>query len=639
MRLKAFLAAFLLSTAAHAQFTPGQVLTAAQLNSQFSLKTSNAAAAITGGTITGATISGLFAPIPISSGGTGATTASAALTNLGGGILTQTLYVSNTAGNGMPVGSDANQGGFSAPFLTLQHALSLAPANTKIVLNCGTYTPSAGNNFAISKSVTIQAIQSTSLSSPTCAVLQAASGQASIVEVTGNGVSVTLDGIALDGQNATTQAMRVDNSTTPDAIMLKGVLFANVGVDGLSEGTAGNFALTATNIGCVGSLSGSCIDTGRHAAGNVSINGLTVNLTTNGSGSAGYLFDFDAETAGLTGSISNWSGSVAVTATSNPNHAIRILNSPGASVTYGGVPYGQTTSTGFFLMQGTSSGNCTPVLIGNDGTNPIEADNPVYAYNRVEQDCVDGGHSSILWVADGDPGVPLRNLVKHARSYNNVDMAGPHTTAADNVEGPLCGWTSDCWIYDNIVQGYPGMLNGAYGAIEKGVTGGYVFGNLVINPGHTGLLAKGGSDWNGGVGPQFWNNRVVVTIPFSSAVICLNQVVDEAGNPATGWVFANNDCDYLFSGSAPIRYTSQTGNGNTGTYATNNYFTTATITGSAWEAWNTGTSASGFASTLSAWQALPGGEPTALGSNPALTNTFALNAGSPLIAVGTAVPA
>jgi hypothetical protein len=79
MRLKAFLAAFLLSTcvAAHAQFTPGQVLTAAQLNSQFSLKTSNAAAAITGGTITG-----LSAPIPLGSGGTNATTATGATSQL-----------------------------------------------------------------------------------------------------------------------------------------------------------------------------------------------------------------------------------------------------------------------------------------------------------------------------------------------------------------------------------------------------------------------------------------------------------------------------------------------------------------------------------------------------------------------------
>lgn len=60
-----------------AQFTSGQVLTAAQLNSALDAKTSNAAAAITGGTITG-----LSAPIPLSSGGTNATTATGATSQL-----------------------------------------------------------------------------------------------------------------------------------------------------------------------------------------------------------------------------------------------------------------------------------------------------------------------------------------------------------------------------------------------------------------------------------------------------------------------------------------------------------------------------------------------------------------------------
>lgn len=43
---------------AHAQFSPGQTLTAAELNSAFAAKTTNAAAAITGGTIDNAVIGG-----------------------------------------------------------------------------------------------------------------------------------------------------------------------------------------------------------------------------------------------------------------------------------------------------------------------------------------------------------------------------------------------------------------------------------------------------------------------------------------------------------------------------------------------------------------------------------------------------
>lgn len=61
-------ALFATTVVANAQFTPGQILTASQLNSALAAKTTNAAAAITGGTITG-----LSSPLPVASGGTGAT--------------------------------------------------------------------------------------------------------------------------------------------------------------------------------------------------------------------------------------------------------------------------------------------------------------------------------------------------------------------------------------------------------------------------------------------------------------------------------------------------------------------------------------------------------------------------------------
>jgi hypothetical protein len=70
--------ALLFSMQASAQFTAGQVLSAAQLNSALAAKTNNASAAITGGTI-----AGLSSPLPLASGGTGATSAAGALAALG----------------------------------------------------------------------------------------------------------------------------------------------------------------------------------------------------------------------------------------------------------------------------------------------------------------------------------------------------------------------------------------------------------------------------------------------------------------------------------------------------------------------------------------------------------------------------
>ncbi|ABE29934.1 putative gp19 [Paraburkholderia xenovorans LB400] len=65
----------LVASNAGAQFTPGQILTASQLNAALAVKTNNASAAITGGTITG-----LSSPLPVASGGTGATSLAALFT-------------------------------------------------------------------------------------------------------------------------------------------------------------------------------------------------------------------------------------------------------------------------------------------------------------------------------------------------------------------------------------------------------------------------------------------------------------------------------------------------------------------------------------------------------------------------------
>lgn len=88
--------AVLCALPSHAQFAPGQPLTASQLNATLAAKTSNAAAAITGGTITGVTISGLPAPIPVASGGTGVTTS----TGTGSLVLASGATLSNVTATG-----------------------------------------------------------------------------------------------------------------------------------------------------------------------------------------------------------------------------------------------------------------------------------------------------------------------------------------------------------------------------------------------------------------------------------------------------------------------------------------------------------------------------------------------------------
>lgn len=121
----------LVCSTANAQFTPGQILTAAQLNSALAAKTSNSAAAITGGSITnatitggtmsgtaitGGTISGLTSPLPVASGGTGAT----ASTGSGNVVLATSPTIA-----GLTV-----TGSFTAPGLISPASLVAQAANT-----------------------------------------------------------------------------------------------------------------------------------------------------------------------------------------------------------------------------------------------------------------------------------------------------------------------------------------------------------------------------------------------------------------------------------------------------------------------------------------------------------------------------
>ncbi|WP_254616498.1 hypothetical protein [Burkholderia metallica] len=92
-KILVWLACFIASTANAQQFTAGQILTAAQLNTAFAAVLPIAGGTLTGpltvptlnvanATITGGTITGLSAPIPIGSGGTNAMTATGATSSL-----------------------------------------------------------------------------------------------------------------------------------------------------------------------------------------------------------------------------------------------------------------------------------------------------------------------------------------------------------------------------------------------------------------------------------------------------------------------------------------------------------------------------------------------------------------------------
>lgn len=235
---KIILSALLLlaSISAWAQFSPGQILTAAALNSQFALY-----APLSGSTFSGAistptlTVSGVTslntlsttaaptfgAPVPLSSGGTGAASAAAALANLGlGTTATPTFYGltlnGSTAhglvvggGNGVPV--TFTSAGTSGQVLTSNGAsadptFQAIPWGTPGAI--GATTPSTGAFTALSASSSFSAPYSLTFNNPSATTIQGKLNQ--IVNFTD--FHPTCDGTTLD-QTAWNTAISTIGST------------------------------------------------------------------------------------------------------------------------------------------------------------------------------------------------------------------------------------------------------------------------------------------------------------------------------------------------------------------------------------------------------------------------------------------
>lgn len=111
--LRALIIGLLVCANAHAQFAPGQVLTASALNAQFALYAPLAGATFTG-PLTAPSLSVTGSPVSLASGGTNATTASAALANLGG----------------LPLAGGTLTGALTAPSLSVTMPIAVTSGGT-----------------------------------------------------------------------------------------------------------------------------------------------------------------------------------------------------------------------------------------------------------------------------------------------------------------------------------------------------------------------------------------------------------------------------------------------------------------------------------------------------------------------------
>jgi hypothetical protein len=134
MLKRLLLAALLLPGIANAQFVNGQVLTATQLNNQFSLYVPLAGGTLTG-PLTVPSLSVTGTPISLASGGTGATTQSAALTAILGSSI---VPVSNGGtGHAGPVTVVANCVGTGDDSVAINAAITSAGGGSRVTIPTG----------------------------------------------------------------------------------------------------------------------------------------------------------------------------------------------------------------------------------------------------------------------------------------------------------------------------------------------------------------------------------------------------------------------------------------------------------------------------------------------------------------------
>jgi hypothetical protein len=513
-----------------------------------------------------------------------------------------TVYVSNTAVNGIPVGNDTTgSGSISAPYLTLDKAISVANAGQAIILNDGTYSP-ATTFYSVTKTTTISALNSLQ------ATLRRVSGQTRIIQSSlSAGSTLTLNNIILDGQGDTATAITApDQASGAYTLALNGVTIQNVTNYGIGGSSANHANVTITGGTFTGSSTRALVRFSALTAGNIVVTGVTATITQGASG-YGALAQVEANAVGPTVSITNSTANITPAPTgSGFAYGIFTLNIPNVLI---------ANNTINMASSDVSLPNCRVVSISYDTSAPLDSSNGSIHDNTLYNDC-SGGGNNILIGMDGNPGALLRNMANNTQIYNNV-ITGTAASQAQTLHGIELGYQSGGTVYHNTVT------TSQYAVVSKGMTGTPVYyANLWRDQSTKAMYQKAGD------GSLFIANVSYQPNDGGTQQTCYNLDDDEGGEHATGGIFTNNICVYT---SATPRAFVFLGTSASATLTTNNYYATNSLNATSFT-WADGT----VYSTVAAWKAAH--ESTALGVDPLFVSApsnYSLQAASPLVAAGT----
>jgi hypothetical protein len=448
--LPSLVAALLWAGAAMAQSSPGlvngQVPTAAQWNSYFAGKLD-------------------YSPggLPVSKGGTGATTVQTATQNLGldipnypaattatgkdavcftpgsegtgqlctpdqllaassqGGAAAPTLWVSNAATHGMTVGSDTNNAacGFAAPCLSVTHAVAAAPPGALIIAN-GNFTLTSGD-YNLTKSVTIGGLGG----NQTWLTLNAAPAATSLVEANApGGGTVTLQNLMMNG-NVGANPLTIDAPGGVQNIIVKNAsLVTPAGARAIQSIVSNSFNLTVTNSAASGLGLGPQIE--NFNAGSVLYQNFALAFTptgeppasTDGDNATSIAFFADGPTSAYvpaSGPTPATNSALLSLINVTTNDTVEQQTS-GAYLDYGTqiAGAGVTITGGTFAQSSTmadTATQCVPLFVTYSKTNPVRVASVIVNGASVSLACQDGG--------DNSPKIGSEGPIETARGWSS----------------------------------------------------------------------------------------------------------------------------------------------------------------------------------------------------------------------------
>lgn len=350
------------------------------------------------------------------------------------------LYVSNTAANGIGLGNDnTGTGSKSHPFLTLDHALAAAHPGDTIVLNNGTYRPTTGDSFDVTKGVTIDSVVDGG------ATIVGRDGHSPLLLNIADGGTVSLGAVNVDARSAAANDVSLGSEHKTFTLDLTGTHLFNATGYAIEGQVDSRVNVIASDVTYSAAISQGMLGLSSLAAGHIDIEGGSV---------------FIAHQATFAGNEKGLPGSASV--------ALIDATAAGVSVKVSGVEVDASLRTSNLLASGlailnvrnavvednmiTLSGG-TPVLYGVDVSydldHPLNSSGAIIKENTI---CNFSAGGAIIVVGeDGSPGQSLWGYADNAVIAGNVGI-GNATSEAGGLHGILVGWQSGARVSDNYMQ-------------------------------------------------------------------------------------------------------------------------------------------------------------------------------------------